>query len=135
MQSYTRRTDGSYIEVKSVGLVWHYADADPEFGIWQAKEMQQHLREVLRGTEVEVITGFGWLQVRYRAINKGTMVSRILGSMLQEPSFVLCVGDDRTDEDMFSYLGTRAGTILVVQVEPLAYSWFSLFAFLLQMTI
>eukprot|EP00189_Rhodosorus_marinus_P011804 CAMPEP_0184745042 /NCGR_PEP_ID=MMETSP0315-20130426/7775_1 /TAXON_ID=101924 /ORGANISM="Rhodosorus marinus, Strain UTEX LB 2760" /LENGTH=925 /DNA_ID=CAMNT_0027217055 /DNA_START=83 /DNA_END=2860 /DNA_ORIENTATION=+ len=104
MQSYTRRTDGSYIEVKSVGLVWHYADADPEFGIWQAKEMQQHLRDVLRGTEVEVIAGFGWLQVRYRAINKGTMVSRILGSMLQEPSFVLCIGDDRTDEDMFSYL-------------------------------
>lgn len=29
MISYTERTDGSFIEEKTAGLVWHFVDADP----------------------------------------------------------------------------------------------------------
>mmetsp|Transcript_9605 Transcript_9605/g.29069 ORF Transcript_9605/g.29069 Transcript_9605/m.29069 type:complete len:250 (+) Transcript_9605:2427-3176(+) len=106
MQSYTQRTDGSYIEKKTVGLVWHYLDADPEFGSWQAQEMQKHLERELDTSKIQVIAGQGWLQVRYQHINKGAMVQRVLNEarFRQPPDFVLCIGDDRTDEDMFSYL-------------------------------
>lgn len=34
-QVYTESTDGTYIEVKESALVWHYSDADPDFGSWQ----------------------------------------------------------------------------------------------------
>lgn len=37
MQVYTEATDGSYLDVKESALVWHYKDADPDFGRWQAK--------------------------------------------------------------------------------------------------
>ena len=37
MQVYTESTDGSYLDVKESALVWHYKDADPDFGRWQAK--------------------------------------------------------------------------------------------------
>lgn len=37
IQVYTESTDGSYLDVKESALVWHYKDADPDFGRWQAK--------------------------------------------------------------------------------------------------
>ena len=36
---YTESTDGTYIEVKESALVWHYSDADPDFGSWQVSVM------------------------------------------------------------------------------------------------
>lgn len=47
MQSYTELTDGSYIETKETALVWHYYEADSDFGSWQAKELLDHLESVL----------------------------------------------------------------------------------------
>ncbi|KAF6002311.1 Trehalose-6-P synthase/phosphatase complex synthase subunit [Cyanidiococcus yangmingshanensis] len=125
MLSYMERTDGSYIERKTAGLVWHYKDADPEFGSWQASEMHDHLESVLSSLGVQVISGNRWVQVRLRDVNKGIMVETILRRYTQPdadttdtdasadarrpgaepgrlPDFVLCCGDDRTDEDMFT---------------------------------
>lgn len=35
MKTYTDATDGSHVEVKESALVWHFRDADPDFGNWQ----------------------------------------------------------------------------------------------------
>jgi len=35
---YCECTDGSHVEVKASALVWHYGDADPDFGNWQVRE-------------------------------------------------------------------------------------------------
>lgn len=107
MLMYTDRTDGSYVEQKKAGLVWHYLDADREFGSWQAKEMRDHLESLLSPFSVQVVSGYGWLQVRMSAMNKGVTVETILRDMPEAPDFVLCCGDDRTDEDMFAYLDTH----------------------------
>ena len=44
---YTESTDGSFIEAKESALVWHYRDADPDFGSWQAKELLDQTRRRL----------------------------------------------------------------------------------------
>lgn len=110
MQLYTERTDGSYIEEKTAGLVWHYLAADPEFGGWQAKEMHDHLESILAPFKVQVVSGQGWLQVRLANVNKGKMVEKLLGEMGEMPDFVLCCGDDKTDEDMFAVLAEKMGS-------------------------
>jgi trehalose 6-phosphate synthase/phosphatase len=113
MELYTERTDGSYIEEKTAGVVWHYLDADPEFGGWQAKEMHDHLESILTPFNVQVVNGQGWLQVRLANINKGSMVRHVLDGMRKDgvkPDFVLCCGDDRTDEDMFDELANNEST-------------------------
>lgn len=110
MNCYTERTDGSYIEQKTAGLVWHYHDADPEFGSWQSKEMHEHLTSILAPFNVQVVNGQGWLQVRLSNVNKGIMVKKILSEMDVNPDFVFCCGDDRTDEDMFSVLKEHPAT-------------------------
>lgn len=110
MQLYTERTDGSYIEEKTAGLVWHYLAADPEFGGWQAKEMHDHLESLLTPFNVHVVNGQGWLQVKLANVNKGVMVRKVLEELDEYPDFILCCGDDRTDEDMFDVLSKNAAS-------------------------
>ncbi|KFH65384.1 alpha,alpha-trehalose-phosphate synthase (UDP-forming) [Podila verticillata NRRL 6337] len=103
---YTERTQGSFIEHKRSSLTWHYRMADPEFGAFQAKECQNHLENaVLSKLPIEILVGKKNLEVRPTIINKGEIVKRLLN---QHPDveFILCAGDDKTDEDMFRALAS-----------------------------
>ena len=42
--------------------MWHYRDADPDFGSWQAKELLDHLEGVLSNEPIEVGGGSLWLE-------------------------------------------------------------------------
>lgn len=57
MKHYTEATDGSYIEHKESALVFHHQEADPDFGSWQAKELLDHLENVLANEPVAVKRG------------------------------------------------------------------------------
>ncbi|KAJ3102876.1 threalose-6-phosphate phosphatase [Phlyctochytrium bullatum] len=101
---YTERTQGSFIEHKRCSITWHYRLADPDYGSFQAKECQNHLEDaILSKLPVEVLIGKKNLEVRPISINKGEIVKRLLASR-PNLDFVFCVGDDKTDEDMFKSL-------------------------------
>lgn len=108
MDIYTQRTHGTYIELKGSALLWQFRDADPEFGQLQAKELHDQLNQVLEHFHVEVITGTDYLEVRPEGVDKGVIVDRILSTIESTSGnyvdFVLCVGDDSSDEFMFQYL-------------------------------
>ncbi|CAN0022282.1 unnamed protein product [Heterosigma akashiwo] len=55
MTYFKDRTPGTYIENKQSSLTWHYADADPHFGGWQAKDMQMHMEDVLSNLPLEIL--------------------------------------------------------------------------------
>ncbi|DBA83832.1 hypothetical protein WJX77_001850 [Trebouxia sp. C0004] len=104
LEVYTESTDGSYLDVKESALVWHYKDADPDFGRWQAKELLDHLEGMLSNEAVVVTVGQAIVEVKPQGASKGAAVDRILKKLADEgnaPDFVLCIGDDRSDEDMF----------------------------------
>ncbi|KAF2195314.1 glycosyltransferase family 20 protein [Zopfia rhizophila CBS 207.26] len=108
-QHYTERTQGSFIERKKIALTWHYRRADPEYGAFQARECQKHLdRTVAKKFDVEVMAGKANLEVRPRFVNKGEIAKRLIqkygNGARDTPEFVLCLGDDFTDEDMFRSL-------------------------------
>ncbi|KAF1985889.1 glycosyltransferase family 20 protein [Aulographum hederae CBS 113979] len=103
---YSERTQGSFIERKKVALTWHYRRADPEYGAFQARACQKHLDStVAKKYDVEVMTGKANLEVRPRFVNKGEIAKKLVKAYGdQPPEFVLCLGDDFTDEDMFRSL-------------------------------
>lgn len=104
MRQFQRRTQGSAIEHKGSALVWQYRDADPLFGAMQAKELSSYLKELLLTFDVEIAEGKGYVEVKLRGIDKGVMVTKALSKVRQafgEADFVMCIGDDRSDEDMF----------------------------------
>lgn len=104
MRNFVKRTQGSFIENKGSALVWQYRDADPHFGSWQAKELSSHLKELLIGYDLEIMEGKGYVEVKVSGVNKGVAVTKALTKVSQsfgEVDFILCIGDDRSDEDMF----------------------------------
>lgn len=102
---YVERTAGSTIEVKKSSVTWHYRNADPDYGLFQAKECQALLDNLVaqQGLAIEVLVGKKNLECRPLAVNKGEIVKRILYNH-SDAEFVFCVGDDKTDEDMFRAL-------------------------------
>ncbi|KAI4344365.1 hypothetical protein L6164_011599 [Bauhinia variegata] len=104
MALYTEATDGSFIEQKESALVWHYQEADPYFGSCQAKELLDHLESVLANEPVVVKRGQHIVEVKPQGVSKGIVVENLISTMRtreKSPDFLLCIGDDRSDEDMF----------------------------------
>ncbi|KAL4310695.1 hypothetical protein GQ457_01G046910 [Hibiscus cannabinus] len=109
MKLYTEATDGSSIETKESALVWHHRDADPSFGSSQAKEMLDHLESVLANEPVTVKRGQYIIEVKPQGLSKGVVAEKIFTSMAgsgRQADFVLCVGDDRSDEEMFEIISS-----------------------------
>ncbi|KAK6932726.1 Glycosyl transferase, family 20 [Dillenia turbinata] len=108
MKLYTEATDGSSIETKESALVWHHRDADSGFGSSQAKEMLDHLESVLANEPVAVKSGQFIVEVKPQGVSKGMVAERVFTTMAEkgrQADFVLCIGDDRSDEDMFEIIG------------------------------
>lgn len=78
LKQYQESTDGSWIEAKESSLVWHYRDADPDFGNWQAKELMDHLEDVLSNMPVEVSSGNTIVEIKPQGVSKGGVVESIL---------------------------------------------------------
>lgn len=102
MEKYTKRTVGSQIEEKDHALVWHYANVEPDIAFKRATELRRELSELLQGEEISVYEGRNIVEAKPSFIAKSSVVREL---KQQYPSdFVLCAGDDYTDEDMFREL-------------------------------
>lgn len=104
MKLYMETTDGSMIDDRETSLVWCYEDADPDFGSCQAKELLDHLESVLANEPVTVKSGQNIVEVKPQGVSKGLVAKRLLSTMQERgmlADFVVCIGDDRSDEDMF----------------------------------
>ncbi|KAL6072926.1 alpha,alpha-trehalose-phosphate synthase (UDP-forming), variant 2 [Balamuthia mandrillaris] len=108
LEDYTERTPGSMIETKEVNLAWHYRCAEADFASFQAKELVVHLQNVASKLPIEILLGKKAIEIRPQNVNKGATVRKIL-SRHPLPDFILCLGDDRTDEDMFMALHGALG--------------------------
>lgn len=107
LQSYTERCEGSTLEVKELSVVWKYNDCDQELGKSFAVVITSELEYYVKKLNLRVINGKGYVEVIALGINKGTFVSYIIKENLFNaliPDFIMCVGDDTSDEKMFYYL-------------------------------
>lgn len=125
MMLYTETTDGSTIEDKETALVWSYEDADPDFGSCQAKELLDHLESVLANEPVTVKRGQSSVEVKPQGVSKGLVAKRLLTTMQERgmtPDFVVCIGDDRSDEDMFEVItsSVASGELISPKAEVFA---------------
>ena len=105
MENYVRRSAHSFIEEKDFALVWHFRNANPEQGRIRSLELFSELSEYTRHVELQVMMGNKIVEVRVKGIGKHIAASKIL--INGNYDFVLAIGDDRTDEDMFQQLADR----------------------------
>ncbi|CBJ31301.1 Trehalose 6-phosphate synthase, family GT20 / Trehalose 6-phosphate phosphatase [Ectocarpus siliculosus] len=106
LQKFTAHTNGANIKMRDSGLAWSYYSTDPEWGQTQAKQLHGELEVALSAYDVKVQHLRGSLEVVPKRLHKGVVVSTILRTQKERrgcnPDFVFCVGDDASDEQMFS---------------------------------
>ena len=111
MELFVDRCPGSFIEEKKSTLAWHYRNTHPELGFARSRELRNSLLQLTTNTPLQVIDGNKVLEVRMVGVDKGATALNILQKL--RPDFVLCIGDDTTDEDMFRALRDKGYTIKV----------------------
>jgi len=106
MSDYTARVPGSFIEKKQFSIAWHYRNAPTEFGEFQARKLAEELELGLANLPVNILRGKKIIEARALEAHKGIFARSFLDS-LAPGTFAIAVGDDRTDEDMFTAIRGR----------------------------
>ena len=102
---------GSFLESKSNSLAWHYRTAQADVASEGLRELQNSFVGLAEQHDLRVLDGNKVVEVQPRGIDKGASVDSWfdVGSY----DFVLAMGDDVTDEDLFRALPSAAFTIKV----------------------
>jgi trehalose 6-phosphate synthase/phosphatase len=91
----------SYTEEKEYSLTWHYRNADHDLGYTCSRELIQLLKNKIHFFNLKILDGNKVVEVLSNETGKGLAVKKLFeqGSF----DFVLSIGDDATDEEMFEY--------------------------------
>ena len=105
------KTPRSELEIKETALVWHYRNSD----IWLAEMREKQLVNQLMGPvsrhNLQIMRGNKIVEIKSSDYNKGSEVERLLKKNSYE--FVMAIGDDTTDDDMFRALPDNGISIKV----------------------
>jgi trehalose 6-phosphate synthase/phosphatase len=119
LRRYADRCTGAFIEEKSLSLVWHYRNTGSEIALLRSQELKEELRElVAHDPRLQVMEGHKVIEVKRAGYDKGTVAVRLLG--LAPFDFILAIGDDKTDEDLFRALPPQALTVKIGVTASLA---------------
>jgi trehalose 6-phosphate synthase/phosphatase len=111
LRSYEDRLPGSFAEEKEFSLVWHYRAADPELASVRSKELADELGYFTENTELQVLQEGKSIEVRNVGIDKGIAAKLLLSEKTFD--FVLAVGDDLADEELFKVIPEKSYSIKV----------------------
>lgn len=108
---FVDRLPGAMLEEKEFSLAWHFRRADPDQASQRAKELLDDLSGFTRNIDIQVLEGNKVIEVRNTGVNKGTAAMEWLAGWNSD--FLLAIGDDWTDEDMFRALPESAFSVRV----------------------
>lgn len=111
LEHYTERTPGAQIEEKDFALVWHYRNVPVELAHARVASLRYELNTLLANTDLNVHRGAKIIEVKPRNVNKGAVAEDLMA--IYNSDFILSIGDDYTDEDMFRAIPEDAYSIKV----------------------
>lgn len=112
LNDYVDRCNGSMVEEKYSSLAWHYRNADEDIALLRINELKDDLDEILQNEPIlNIVEGNKVLEVKSVVYNKGTIASKIINK--ENYDFIIALGDDSTDEDLFKVIPENGFTIRV----------------------
>lgn len=107
---YAALTPGARVEEKEQSVVWHYRSASPFYARKHLVLMKRALRALAKENKLRIQEGKMTLEVHHLDISKGHALQEWL---LSDQDFVMAIGDDTTDEEMFKNAPLGSYTIKV----------------------
>lgn len=111
LENLVERTPGSFIEEKDYSIAWHYRSIDRDLGEKRVREFRDVLLYLTQNLDLQVLEGNKVVEIKNAGVNKGKATDMWLNEM--DWDFILAIGDDHTDEDIFKALPNSAFTIKV----------------------
>jgi len=111
ISQYTVLYPESFIEQKETAIAWHYRMVQADDVEGKAIELATQLRNIPTTTKLTVIQGNKVVEVKPELHSKGTIAQKIVEQETYD--FIVSIGDDTTDEDMFRQLPNWAYTLKV----------------------
>jgi len=111
LECIQNKTPGSFIEEKETALVWHYRQVDHWLADLRFKQLMHTLIGPCSRIGLQIMHGNKIIEVKPADFHKGMEARRRLEQ--DNYDFILAIGDDTTDEDMFTALPPEAVTIKV----------------------
>jgi len=111
IENYMDRTPGSFIEEKEYSLAWHYRNTEPDLAIVRVNELKETLLQFTENLNLAIVEGNKVIEIKNAEMNKGSAVQGWLSE--NKWDFILAIGDDVTDEEMFVVLPENSHRIKV----------------------
>lgn len=111
LENLVARTPGSFIEEKDYSLAWHYRAIDRILGQKRVREFRDMLSYLIQNQDLQVLEGNKVVEIKNAGVNKGKATSHWVQK--QKWDFVLGIGDDATDEDIFAALPEHGVSVKV----------------------
>lgn len=111
LERFTDRTPGSHIDEKEYSIAWQYRHTEPDLASIRVSELRETLMDITNNQNIGLVEGRKEIEVKDITINKGRAISKYL--MGDTHDFILALGDDWTDEEMFQVMPEHAYDIRV----------------------
>ena len=110
LEKYAALTPGARVEEKEFSLVWHYRSAPPYYAQKYLVIIKRALAPFLKSHGLQILKGNKVIEIKNPDITKGRAAKFWLN---RDYDFVLGIGDDATDEELFLALPETAYSIKV----------------------
>jgi trehalose 6-phosphate synthase/phosphatase len=95
----------SFIEEKKFSLTWHYRNTDVRSGYACSRELIRILRDIVLSYNLKILDGNMVVEILNDGVGKGLAVKELCEQ--NKYDFILSIGDDATDEEMFDFFLTE----------------------------
>ena len=99
LETYADQMPGAFIEDKTHSLAFHFRNAEPDMLSVKIPDLKETLRTMIGAEPIEIQEGHRVIEIKDQRINKGQATYQFTNEITYD--FVLTIGDDTTDEDMF----------------------------------
>lgn len=101
----------SFVEEKHFSLTWHYRNAESESGDTHSRELIRTLESIIPSYNLKILDGNKVVEIMTKEIGKGKAVKKLVEQ--NNYDYILSIGDDKTDEEMFEFLLHNSNAVTV----------------------
>jgi trehalose 6-phosphate synthase/phosphatase len=117
MTSLAIQYAGSFVERKTHSLVWHFRTVKHPIVAAELNQIMSAIRALNHAGQFAIVKSEFSLELRTAGIDAGSFVARWLGG--QHFDFIMAIGTERLDEQLFGLLTRDAATIRVGPTDSL----------------
>lgn len=118
LKMFVGKTPGSRLEMKETALAWHYREVDAWLGSLRAQQLVDALITICTRQNLQIMQGNKVVEIKSPEYTKGSEVRRLIKNVQYD--FILAMGDDTTDNDMFQALPKNAVSVKIGNVSEYA---------------